>query len=93
MRGADDRVLLAAAQNERRVVVTVDTDFGELAFGYGLPAESGVVLIRLDWRDPETDNAIAVAALTSRDNWAGTFAVIEPDRIRVRSLPGSVGSL
>ena len=89
MSGVHDRVLLEAAQDGRRVLVTVDTDFGDLAFRYGLPAESGVALIRLDWRDPERDNAIAVAALTSRDDWSGVFAVIESDRIRVRPLPSA----
>ena len=32
-----------------RVTVTCDTDFGELAFRSGLPAECGVVLLRIQW--------------------------------------------
>jgi hypothetical protein len=52
MPGSGDRVLLHLAQAEHRVVVTLDTDFGELAFRFGLPADSGVILIRLEWRDP-----------------------------------------
>jgi predicted nuclease of predicted toxin-antitoxin system len=87
MPAAADRVLLAVAQAEQRIVVTVDTDFGELAFRFGLPVQSGVVLIRLEWSNPETDNQIALSALTSRDDWSGSFAVIESDRIRVRPLP------
>lgn len=87
MRGAEDPIVLARAQTERRVVVTLDKDFGELAFRSRLPAQSGVILIRLDWKDPETDNQIAIAALLSREDWAGNFAVIERDRIRIRPLP------
>ena len=88
MRGADDPIVLAYAQAEQRIVVTLDKDFGELAFRSRLPAQSGVVLIRLDWKDPDTDNEVAIAALLSRDDWAGNFAVIERDRIRIRPLPG-----
>jgi predicted nuclease of predicted toxin-antitoxin system len=93
MRGADDPIVLARAQTERRVVVTLDKDFGELAFRSRLPAQSGVILIRLDWKDPETDNQIATAALLSREDWADNFAVIERDRIRIRPLPNSTRSL
>ena len=68
MPGADDPALLDLAQREQRVVVTADTDFGELAFRSGLPAQCGVVLIRLDWTDPEADNQAVATALTLRDN-------------------------
>ena len=85
--GETDRVALARAQTDQRVTVTCDTDFGELAFRSGLPATFGVVLLRIQWSDPATDNAIAVSALTSRDDWTGVFAVVERDRIRIRSLP------
>ena len=89
MAGAPDRTVLARAQAERRVVLTTDLDFGELAFRSGLPAGCGVVLIRLDWEQPDSDNLAIVAGLTSRDDRAGVFAVIERDRVRVRPLPPS----
>lgn len=87
MRGAEDSLVLARAQTERRVVVTLDKDFGELAIRARLPAQSGVILLRLDWKDPDTDNQAAVGALLSRNDWPGNFAVIERDRIRIRPLP------
>lgn len=93
MPGAEDHVVLDLAQRERRVVVTADTDFGELAFRSGLPAQCGIVLIRLDWTDPETDNRTIAAALASRDDWAGIFAVVEQDRVRIRTLPPSTGQI
>jgi predicted nuclease of predicted toxin-antitoxin system len=85
--GAEDRVVLALAQAEQRVVLTLDTDFGELAFRSQLPAECGVVLVRLDWNNPTDDNDAIVRALTSRESWTSTFAVIERDRVRLRPLP------
>jgi predicted nuclease of predicted toxin-antitoxin system len=87
MQGASDPEVLRRAQNERRVLVTFDKDFGELAYRAGLPADSGVVLFRLGGSSPDDDNARAVAALTSRDDWGGCFAVVLDDRIRVRALP------
>jgi predicted nuclease of predicted toxin-antitoxin system len=93
MPGADDPVVLDLAQQQERIVVTADTDFGALAFRAGLPAQCGIVLIRLDWTDPDTDNQTVVGALTSREDWSGLFAVVESDRVRVRPLPSSAGSL
>lgn len=93
MPGAEDHVVLDLAQRERRVVVTADTDFGELAFRSGLPAQCGIVLIRLDWTDPRTDNRTIAAALASRDDWTGIFAVVEQDRVRIRPLPPSTGQI
>lgn len=93
MPGAEDRVVLDLAQRERRVVVTADTDFGELAFRSGLPAQCGIVLLRLDWTDPGTDNRTIAAALASRDDWTGIFAVVEQDRVRIRPLPSSTGQI
>lgn len=51
LRGEPDHVLLSRAQNEQRVTVTCDTDFGELAFRSELPATCGVVLLRIPWRN------------------------------------------
>jgi len=87
MRGAGDREILAAAQQDDRLVVTFDKDFGELAYRFGLPAAAGVVLFRLSGTNPEIDNTRAIAALESGIDWSGNFAVVSDDRIRVRPLP------
>jgi predicted nuclease of predicted toxin-antitoxin system len=87
MRSENDDVILARAQAERRIVVTHDKDFGELAFRSQLPAECGVILLRLSGSDRDTDNARILEVLESRSDWAGHFSVVTDDRIRVRSLP------
>lgn len=87
MPGARDREVLGRAQEEKRLVLTFDKDFGELAYRYGLPATSGVILFRLSGSSPEEDNARALAALESGIDWVGSFSVVTDDRIRVRSLP------
>ena len=93
LRGAGDHVVLSRAQVDQRVTVTCDTDFGELAFRSRLPATCGVVLFRIEWTDPVTDNAFVVFALTSRDDWTGLFAVVERDRVRLRRLPNRTEEL
>jgi len=87
MRGASDEAILARAQSEKRVVITHDKDFGELAFRSGLPAESGVILFRLSGTDRESDNRRILEAVDSRPDWEGYFGVVEQDRIRIRRLP------
>lgn len=92
MRGARDEEVLARAQSEQRLVVTLDKDFGELAFRIGLPAACGIVLFGLSGQTPETDNARLIAALESRSDWAGHFATVTDTRIRIRPLgPGASG--
>ena len=87
--GTSDTVVLELAQRDGRVLVTADTDFGELAFHSGLPAECGVILIRLGWTEPDGDNRAVATALSSREDWSGVFAVVERDRVRIRPLPPS----
>ncbi len=87
MTGAADAAVLARAQADGRIVLTCDTDFGELAFRSGLPSKCGVILVRMDWSDPQDDNAAIMAAFTSRTDWSGVFAVLEKDRLRIRPLP------
>jgi predicted nuclease of predicted toxin-antitoxin system len=47
LRGEPGNVILARSPLEGRLVVTQDKDFGELAFRFGLPAQCGVLLLRL----------------------------------------------
>jgi predicted nuclease of predicted toxin-antitoxin system len=87
LRGEKDDAILARAQTEKRIVLTHDKDFGELAFCVGLSAECGVILLRLSGTDPDADNQRAIEAIESRTDWEGHFSVITEDRIRVRPLP------
>jgi predicted nuclease of predicted toxin-antitoxin system len=92
MRGSTDRQVLQAAQADGRVLLTCDKDFGELAFGAGLPSECGVVLFRLGGWDPVQDNERMVRVLAARDDWAGHFSVVTDARTRLRPLPPSAGA-
>jgi len=81
--GATDITVLSWAVRDRRVLLTFDKDFGELAWRAGLPSSCGIVLFRLPM--PRDGNELA-RRVTERDDWAGHFAVIEPGRVRLRPL-------
>jgi predicted nuclease of predicted toxin-antitoxin system len=89
MRGAEHTTILARAQAESRLVLTQDKDFGELAFRYGLPAQCGVILFRLQGSTPEEDTQRMLEVIESRSDWAGQFAVASDDRLRMRPLPSA----
>jgi predicted nuclease of predicted toxin-antitoxin system len=84
--GSKDEDILAWAVRESRVLLTFDKDFGELAWGVGLPATSGVVLFRLPLPPAADVGSILAARVGERTDWAGHFSVIEPSRVRMRPL-------
>ncbi len=86
MSGMIDLEILARAQDEQRLLVTLDKDFGELAFGVRLPASSGVVLFRMKMSDAKIAAMKMVEILESRSDWNEHFSVVEDDRIRTRPL-------
>ena|SRR5262245_43232522 len=87
--GSSDRQVLDRAIAEDRLLITFDKDFGELAFRAGRPASCGVVLFRIRLTSPSQVAQRAVAALESRADWAGHFAVVLDDRVRMTLLPSN----
>lgn len=87
MPGAADDEVLKRADADRRVVVTHDKDFGELAFRWGLPASAGIILLRLSTPDPASSAQRIASVLASREDWNGSFAVVDDERVRVVPLP------
>jgi predicted nuclease of predicted toxin-antitoxin system len=86
--GADDEILLTRAQQEDRVVLTFDTDFGTLAFHRHLPASSGIILFRLTLVSPPAVAKTVRETIRSRNDWNGHFSVVDDAQIRMRPLPG-----
>ena len=60
-RSAADPNLLELATQERRTLITFDSDFGELVHKYGMPAPYGVLFFRLHRGVPEPVQADFVA--------------------------------
>jgi predicted nuclease of predicted toxin-antitoxin system len=85
--GSGDPAVLERAQSEERVLLTFDKDFGELAFRAGLPATSGVILVRAAIHSPDDIAELVAFALKQPRDWQGHFSVLEDDRIRMTPLP------
>ena len=85
--GASDHQVLVRAQDDARLLVTFDKDFGELAFLRGARASRGVVLFRVPPASPAALASLVVMTLGSRSDWEDNFTVVEPGRLRMRRLP------
>jgi predicted nuclease of predicted toxin-antitoxin system len=84
--GMADVDVLALAVRESRVCLTFDKDFGQLAANRPVPHDSGVVLLRLPLPASADLAQSIIIILESRSDWLGHFSVVEPGRIRMRSL-------
>lgn len=74
-RGADDRKVLQLANKERRILITLDKDFGELIFKEKL-IHTGVILLRLKDESVENKMMVLEKILKSRKSYSGKFTVI-----------------
>lgn len=85
--GARDEEVLARTESEERILITFDKDFGELAYGAHLRPTKRIILLRISAPSPGAVSNLIVTALSTRQDWAGHFSVIEDDRIRMTPLP------
>lgn len=89
MGAAPDFQVLALAEQQSRVVVSADTDFGALLAGRQA-ARPSVLLFRGDaTRRPDRQLALLLANLAQLTETlaAGSVVVLEGSRIRIRRLP------
>jgi len=87
MPGICDKKVMERAVRESRLLLTLDKDFGELAFKTGLTAQCGIILIRIAPKSPEHLTKLIVEALEKRLHWKGHFSVIDERQIRMTPLP------
>jgi predicted nuclease of predicted toxin-antitoxin system len=86
---AADRLVLERARTDRRVLISADTDFGELLAASGAMLPSVILLRRETDRSASTQAALILANLdqVAADIDAGAIVVLEATRVRVRRLP------
>ena len=85
--GTKDPGVIACALSQRRILLTFDKDFGELAFRAGLSAAPGVILFRPKLQSPDYLARFVVADLSKSIAWEGNFCVATEGRIRVTRMP------
>lgn len=78
--GESDPNILTLANDEQRILVTLDKDFGELVFREGL-ASYGVILFRLKDESIENKKKVLLEALKSKKDFTGKFTVIREKNI------------
>jgi predicted nuclease of predicted toxin-antitoxin system len=86
---ADDSVIFARAAQDDRVILSADTDFGTLLALRSETKPSVILLRGATPRRPTGQVALLLANLpsVSPDLENGAIVIIEPTRIRIRSLP------
>jgi predicted nuclease of predicted toxin-antitoxin system len=79
-----DRDILIIAHREQRILVTNDSDFGELIFVEGMP-HAGVLFFRMWSGDIELEIARLEFVLQQCTHHPDQFIVITEKRVRLRS--------
>jgi predicted nuclease of predicted toxin-antitoxin system len=81
----DDRSILAMAETERRVLITTDTDFGEIVF-FHQRQHCGVFLVRMG-NSSGSERAVAISAVVEAhgEELSGSFAVFDGERLRIHT--------
>jgi len=89
LEAAADGTIFDRAAAEDRIVLSADTDFGTLLATRRVSAPSVILFRRGTQRRPDQQVALLLSNLSAlADALAdGSVAVIEPQRIRIRSLP------
>jgi predicted nuclease of predicted toxin-antitoxin system len=84
---AHDAQVLAGAHEDGRLLLTSDKDFAELAF-LQRAGSSGIVLLRMPRAKADAKAVRLEQALRELGTIAsGAMIVVEPDVVRIRSLP------
>ena len=85
--GAPDKKVMRIGIEEGRILLTEDKDFGRMAFA-GAGGSKGIIFIRFPMQArsafPET---ILSFVNQAGDKLRGAFAVVEPGRMRLTSIP------
>ncbi|NWG88067.1 MAG: DUF5615 family PIN-like protein [Hydrogenophilaceae bacterium] len=86
--GSTDEQVLRRAQDESRLLLTFDRDYGELIYVRGLPCPPGLIYLRFTPSTPE-EPAERLARLFGEmaDGLIGGFVVLDRDGYRRRPLP------
>ncbi len=80
----DDRIL-ALAENEKRILITDDKDFGELVFKRKQKS-FGIILFRAQTSNPFIKFELLMALLKRKIPMKNQFVVLSENSIRIRKI-------
>ena len=84
--GVDDETVLRLANQEDRILMTRDKDFGELVFRLK-KVHTGIVLNRLHELSSEATVTLITQVLAKHSQELyGAYTVIQPGRVRIRRM-------
>lgn len=84
--GITDAEVMGFSQQENRIIITFDADYGELVFKKGYSAE-GVIYLRFQEFSPEVPGQIILDLLAREDiNLEGYFTVVDEGKLRQRKI-------
>lgn len=79
--------ILALANEEDRIVITCDSDFGDLVFKRGRKCTTGIIYLRLGpFKSNEPGEIILSYLAIAPDQFEGRFSVVDRTRIRQTDL-------
>ena len=85
-RGAPDAKVFALAQEHNAILISRDTDFGNI-LQFPLGAHRGIVVVRFPSETRSrrvVDAVVELLEAVEENEFAGSLIVIEPGRIRIR---------
>lgn len=82
-----DTDLLSLANDEQRIVVTEDYDFGDLLFRDRLPAPGAVILFLPSLAPVDRAKRLMAVLQAAEIAFDGKLTIIEKRRVRQRALP------
>jgi predicted nuclease of predicted toxin-antitoxin system len=88
MPSAPDNEVLQYAYQEKRIILTFDSDYGELIYRFKMPS-SGVVYFRFIPTTPLEPAEMILQWLSANIPLANQFTIAKRNKIRQRSLPTS----
>lgn len=80
----DDDKIIKLAQNENRIIITMDKDFGELVYNQGL-SHCGILLLRI--KDADSKQKVKVITIimeNHQDKLKNNFCVYQGNKFRVK---------
>lgn len=82
--GIEDREVLEQAQKDRRIVITLDKDFGRLIYRNS-QRHAGVILLRLDDESPRSISQTLARLLVNYNlELSEKFTVVTETKVRLR---------